>query len=137
MVRTSLVVALLGALGLFAAARGARADVAGPRDVCEFDEKTCASCWEPYGKPPEGDPAFKTCQESATAKGYKESCRNRQGAGDNVVFCAEGASAQKVTKGGGCGGCSLGEGAAENALLGAGAVAAMLAARRRKSPQRK
>lgn len=132
MVKASVLVALLGCLGLFMTAGAARADVAGPRDVCEFDEKTCTTCWEPYGKPPEGDAAFKTCQEGAVAKGYKESCRNRQGAGDNVVFCAEPTSAQKVTKGGGCGGCSLGEGAATNALLGASAVALLFAARRRR-----
>lgn len=136
MTRTSLFVGLFCAMGLFSAARVARADLPGPRDTCEFDAEKCAACWEPYGKPPEGDPEFKTCSDAATAKGYKESCRARQGAGDKVVFCAEADAAQKVTKGGGCGGCSLGEGSAANALFGVAAAAALLASRRRKSPRR-
>lgn len=132
--RTPLFVGLLFAMGLAAASGAARADVPGPRDTCEFDEKVCSLCWEPYGKPPEGDPDFKACSDGAVAKGYKESCRARQGGGDNVVFCAKPADAQKVT--GGCGGCSLGEGSAGSALLAVAAASALLVSRRRKAPRR-
>ena len=113
----------------------AHADVAGPRDVCETEGLQCETCWEHYGDDPGGNEAFNKCKEALTAKGYTESCRNRQGAGDNVVFCAPGTEAHKVTKGGGCGGCSLGEGAATNALLGVSLTLALLALRRKKSPR--
>jgi len=113
----------------------ARADVAGPRDVCETEGLPCETCWQHYGDDPGGTESFNKCKEAVIAKGYTETCRNNQGAGDNVVFCAPGTEAHKVTKGGGCGGCSLGEGAATNALLGVSLTLALLALRRKKSPR--
>ena len=116
-------------------APGARADVPGPRDVCESEGQACETCWQHYGTSPDDEAAFAKCKEPLVAKGYTESCRNRQGAGDNVVFCAPGAAAQKVTRGGGCGGCAVSSGGAANALLGVAAGLGLLAMRRRKRPR--
>lgn len=128
-----LVAAAVFGVWITLSAQAARADVPGPREVCETEGLACETCWQHYGSDPDGDAAFAQCKDPLVAKGYTESCRNRQGAGDNVVFCAPGTQAQKVTKGGGCGGCSLGEGAAGNALLGLSLGLALLAARRKRS----
>ncbi len=136
MVHKSLAVGFGVLLGLFSVAGAARGDVPGPRDVCETDGQTCESCWQHYGTSPEDADAFSKCKEPLVAKGYTEACRNRQGAGDNVVFCAPGSTAQKVTKGGGCGGCAVGTGAATNALFGVAVGLGLLAMRRRKASRR-
>jgi MYXO-CTERM domain-containing protein len=120
-------------LGLLSAGSPARADLPGPREVCETDGLACETCWQHYGASPENDETFNKCKEPLLAKGYKETCRNRQGAGDNVVFCAPGVTAPKVTKGGGCGGCAIGAGDLSNAALAALAGLGALALRRRKA----
>ncbi len=122
-------------VGLLAVAPPARADIPGPREVCETEGLACESCWQHYGTSPEDAAAFDRCKEPLVAKGYTEACRERQGAGDQVYFCAPGATPQRVTKGGGCGGCTVGSGAASNALLGLAAGLALLALRRRKAPR--
>lgn len=122
---------LLAIAGL-ALSTPARADVPGPRKVCDTEGLACETCWEHYGASPEDKAAFDKCKEPLVAKGYTEACRNNQGAGDNVVFCAPNTDVPKVTKGGGCGGCSTASGAATDALVGLCVGLTLLAARRRR-----
>lgn len=123
-------------MALLVTAPAARADVPGPREVCETEGLACEICWQHYGNGPEDEKTFNDCKAPLLAKGYTEACRNRQGAGDNVAFCAPGVAAQKVTRGGGCGGCALGAGDASNAFLGLATGLGILAMRRRKAARK-
>jgi MYXO-CTERM domain-containing protein len=111
----------------------ALADIPGPRDECEVEGSGCEMCWEHYGSGESDANAFKECADAKKAKGFSEACRHRQGAGDAVFFCPEGKSVEKVTRGGGCAGCSVGEGGVTGALAALGIGAALAAVRRRKT----
>lgn len=122
-------------MGLVLLAPAALADVPGPREVCETEGMACESCWQPYGGPEE-QAGFEACKAPLAAKGYVEGCRNRQGAGDSVYFCAPGATPEKVTKGGGCGACTVGSTSTTGAFVAMAIGLGLLAARRRKSPRK-
>lgn len=98
----------------------ALADVPGPRDECEVEGLGCELCWEHYSANEEDSKAFNECAEPKKAKGLVEACRHRSGAGDSVFFCPQGKSVEKVTRGGGCAGCTVGEGGLSGALAALG-----------------
>ncbi len=113
----------------------ASADVPGPKPVCDAEGLECSVCWRSYGARSAPDPSdpFEQCAQPLRDKGWTEACRNRQGAGDNVWFCAPGVKPEVVTRGGGCGGCVVG---ADAELGGVGlvlalSVGALLVSRRR------
>jgi MYXO-CTERM domain-containing protein len=117
----------------------ASADVPGPRQVCDTEGLTCGSCWDSYGQCPADAPAsacpeeaeYDKCITAQLAKGYVEACREQQGSGENVYYCPPGTQVQTVTKGGGCGGCSLGSSTTSGALLALAFGLSLLVARRR------
>lgn len=127
------------ALGASLLARTALADVPGPREECDADEKAgCEVCWQHYGGAEGEEDPFKKCSDPLVAKGFHEACRHRQGAGDSVYFCPAGVEVHKTIRGGGCGACAAGAtespaplaaGAAGIGLLGV----ALLGRRRRRS----
>lgn len=123
---------LASLLGVSMISGVALADIPGPRDECEVEGLGCETCWEHYGSSPGDAAAFKECSEAKKGKGLREACRHRQGAGDSVFFCPEGKSPEKVTKGGGCAGCSVGEGGLSGALAALGLGVGLAALRRRK-----
>lgn len=119
-----------------ALAAEARADVPGPREVCEPAGLTCETCWESYSSDSADKSTFETCAAPLREKGYTEGCRDRQGAGDQVFFCANGGKPKLVTRnfggGGGCAGCSLGAGQDGTTAWAAAAAAIAGAAYRRR-----
>lgn len=94
-------------------------------------------CWQSYGggDAPNPEDPFEKCATPLRQKGWVEACRNRQGAGDNVYFCAAGQKPEIVTRGG-CAGCAAEPaptfGALSTGLL-LGLAAAVVAWRRRSS----
>jgi MYXO-CTERM domain-containing protein len=114
----------------------ARADVPGPREVCEAEGLTCETCWERYGSDAKEKETYEACAAPLREKGYTEGCRDRQGAGDQVFFCANGAKPKRVTRdfgGGGCAGCVVAgnEGGWPALTISALALAGALYRRRR------
>lgn len=134
---TRALLALSFLLGASLFCRAALADVPGPREVCDVDEKQgCETCWQHYGSDPVAEEAFKKCAEPLLAKGFSEACRHRQGAGDEVYYCPAGTEVGKTVRGGGCGACAVGAGEAPVGL-GAGLLGiALLAVRRRRARRR-
>ena len=114
----------------------AAADVPGPRDECDVEGLGCESCWQHYGSGEADEKAFTECADAKKAKGLVEACRHRAGAGDSVFFCPEGKGVEKVTKGGGCAGCAVGEGGLSGALAAVGIGLAVAAMRRRKAARK-
>ncbi len=122
-------------LGVSMISGAALADVPGPRSECDAEGLGCETCWEHYGSSSADAAAFKECSEAKKAKGLTEACRHRQGAGDSVFFCPEGKTVKTVTRGGGCAGCSVGEGGLSGALAALG-IGIGLAVFRRRRPRR-
>jgi MYXO-CTERM domain-containing protein len=120
-----------------ALSREARADVPGPRDECETAGLTCEACWESYSSQAEDKSRFEACAAPLREKGLAEGCRHRQGAGDQVYFCANGAKPKLVTRdfggGGGCAGCAVAENHGGWAALTFAALALAGAIHRRRS----
>lgn len=116
------VVVALGATLSTLSTSVARADVPGPRTVCDAENKGCTVCWKSYGGSPDGGSPGDECAKEALAKGLVESCSNRQGAGQNVYYCPAG---QKVgTKVvGGCGGCAMPGAEGQDSQLALGMIA--------------
>lgn len=108
----------------------ARADVPGPKPVCDASVATeCKVCWQHYGG---GDnSAFDQCAAPLRDKGFVEACRNRQGAGDNVWFCPQGTKMETKVTGGGCAGCAVSDEGAGGLLALTAAACAVAALRRR------
>ncbi len=118
-------------------AHEARADLPGPRPTCETEGLTCETCWEHYGADEQEKAAFESCAAPLREKGLTEGCRHRQGAGDQVFFCANGAKPPIVTRGpggGGCGGCAVGaDGDGPTLAMVLAGLAVAGAARRRRA----
>ncbi|MEZ4302824.1 MAG: hypothetical protein R3B70_48320 [Polyangiaceae bacterium] len=134
--RPKLVLSLMASLAVSLWSAAALADVPGPREVCDMEDKGCEICWQSYGDSPDDVSAFQKCSEPHTARGLVETCRNRQGAGESVYFCPSGTEPKKTTKGGGCGACTIGDGDLP-AGVAAGALAiGLLAALRRRSKKK-
>src|ERR1700727_1750607 len=74
-------------LALSLVPRAALAHVPGPRAECDADGHGCAECWKHYGT--EADETFTACEAAAKAKGLVEACRQRQGAGGAIFYCAQ------------------------------------------------
>lgn len=120
------------ALALVGAAGAARADVPGPKPVCDASASpACQVCWQSYGGG--GDnPAFDQCAAPLRDKGFVEACRNRQGAGDNVWFCPQGIKMETKVTGGGCAGCAVSDEGAGGLLALMASMCAIAALRRRR-----
>lgn len=134
--RSAVAFGLWALFGIFVAPAAAMADLPGPRDECEVPETGCEQCWQHYGNGESEQAAYSQCASAAAAKGLKEACRHRQGAGDAVFFCPEGASVPKVTKdvgGGGCAGCSVGSAGGWGGVAALGAAVGLAAWRRRRA----
>lgn len=114
-------------------AGAARADVAGPRDVCDVEGLGCTTCWEPYGENGgSGTSDFATCSAAATAKGLVDACQDGAGAGDNHYFCPKGVTVNKKTVGGGCSIGAVPAGGVTFGVLGGLGLAALLRRRARR-----
>jgi hypothetical protein len=105
--RSAIAVAALGVLWL-GGLGVARADVPGPRSVCDAEGRGCVSCWRSYRGADEDKKQYEECARGPKAKGMVEACSNRQGAGDEVYLCPPGANVPMKTVGGGCAGCAVG-----------------------------
>jgi len=114
-------------------ASAARADVAGPHDVCDVEGLGCTSCWEPYGGSGGGAGSdYATCAADATSKGLVDACQDGQGAGDNHYFCPKGVTVGKKTVGGGCSIGAVPAGGVTAGVLAALGLAALLRRRSRR-----
>ena len=123
-------------LGLSTFSLGVLADIPGPRDECVADGPGCESCWQHFGGSDQDEARFTACRDPLVAKGFKEACRNMQGAGESVLFCPENVNVQKVTRdsgsGGSCGACNVGTGSVGGALAAAALGMGLLVSRRKR-----
>jgi len=115
MLALTLVASSLCASGL------ARADVPGPREVCEDEGLGCTTCTTTPG----GDPDFDKCVSDATAKGLVLACEDGSASVQSSHYCPKGVTVPKSTTGGSSG-CAVGSGAAGE-LMSAGAALTMIA----------
>lgn len=97
---SSSTLSIAAVLALLTVASAASADLPGPKPRCDVEGHGCTECRRSYGSDPPSQEAFKTCADSAKAKGLVEACAHHQGAGDATFFCPAGTKIKTKVVGG-------------------------------------